>query len=312
MQLGTLSLVLAGDQHLVGLAHSFLAEFDVGFPCDAEGEWTLAIIGRGSSIREEALDLSGLEPEQEALLLATVDSWRMFNRVADYRQLARRFETLPWPDAPDAAFSEFLLLRYHRSGRSTFHWFVGDEDAGPFLATMSLVVRFMVTLWHLERGALTLHCSAVEWGGAAFALLARSGGGKSTLARLGANGGLRVVADDQAIVLLNRRNAVEILGISNLAAREGKQWPSARLEAVVMLRKARFCGVRPVGRLGVVQALLESHAEAGPLSQVPHSMRARGLDIAREIAGLVRGFELHFTPDQAAIDVLKRAAGISL
>ncbi|MBP7798032.1 MAG: hypothetical protein KA072_05330 [Thermoanaerobaculaceae bacterium] len=292
------------------MAHSFLADFDVGSPCEVEGEWTLAII-RGRS-RDEVADPTGLEAEQEAILLGTVESWIMFSRVASFGQLARRFEALPWPVPPDAVFPGLLLLRYDRRRRTVFHWIVGHEDDVSFLSTLSLVVRFLVMLWHLERKALTLHCSAVEWGGGAVALLARSGGGKSTFARLGADAGLRVLADDQAIVQLRRQNLIEIFGISNLAAREGRKWPRARLDAVVVLRKAQPSSVHPLGRLAVVQALLNSHAEAGPLDQLPLSMRVRGLDTARSIAGLVRGFELRFSPDREAVELLTRAVGMSV
>lgn len=89
-----------------------------------------------------------------------------------------------------AGICEAILDRDERT--LTVHGAVGgDPGMVPVFVEGSLLAHVLAA-----EGLLAIHASAVEWGGAAVALVGQSGMGKSTLAALLCSAGARLLADD--------------------------------------------------------------------------------------------------------------------
>ena len=100
------------------------------------------------------------------------------------------------PDAPGRwtiRYAGICQAALDREGRTlTVHGAVGGEPGMvPVFLEGSLLAHVLAA-----EGLLALHASAIEWGGAALAIVGPSGWGKSTLAALFCAAGARLVADD--------------------------------------------------------------------------------------------------------------------
>jgi len=133
------------------------------------------------------------------------DGWKEIDELIGQSDVI--IQTLPVSDRPDLPFRDSatdflfqsksdLFFRISHGSRITIYRgnSVGDRDV-----TLFLIGSAWGVLCH-QRGLLPLHCSAVASGSNAFAFIAPSGGGKSTLAASLCLHGYDHVCDDVAIV----------------------------------------------------------------------------------------------------------------
>jgi hypothetical protein len=128
----------------------------------------------------------------------------------------------------------------------------------------------------LGRGVL-MHASAVAFGDRCWLFLARSGGGKTTIAFLLEKAGGTAVGSDTAIVCRGTDSVIRAMSCGSFApAREGRP-PATRLEKLVFLEKGPLAGpipldpsyagfrIRRQGQLMILDSLTPPEREATSL-----------------------------------------------
>lgn len=102
-------------------------------------------------------------------------------------------------DAPDVGF----LDRAERQGQVVPH---------PSMVGLDMLIRGEITLSALEAGGFALHASAVELQGRAHVFAGPSEAGKSTVARMLAKEGARVLSDDMIVLRPGASGTWDVMG----------------------------------------------------------------------------------------------------
>lgn len=147
----------------------------------------------------------------------------------------------------------------------------------------------MVGCWQVEQRRLPLHAAGVDLKGRGFVFLGRSGAGKSTIAKMSAASGARVIDDDQVL-------AVPVPGAGWVV--EG--WPTpvkpsaVPLEAAFFLVQAERTELRSIPKSKGARLLLERYWDLASPGSAGDSSRA-AFALACELARSIPTLELRFT-----------------
>lgn len=148
---------------------------------------------------------------------------------------------------------------------------------------------------------LLLHGSAVARKNRSYVFLAGSGGGKSTLSSICERAGLRVLADDGALVL-EKEPGFHVRPMPRQARVPPADVPigdASLLEGVFFLAKAGYCSnVEPVTPLGALKRCLREHSVLGFVNMTPterHEVLGRLFRLFRTVPAYV----LHFRKDNS-------------
>ncbi len=158
-----------------------------------------------------------------------------------------------------------------------------------------------------ERGGLILHSAGLVRDGFTVVAAGVSGAGKSTLSRLWAAryGGGSLLSDDRVIVRLDGSDRP---GVGPMAY--GTPWPGelgasraagAPIAALVLLRQAPENELIRLSPREAVERVL-------PQASVPwfdSELMPRALGLAERLTGRLPAYELRFTPDEGAVDILE-------
>ncbi len=188
---------------------------------------------------------------------------------------------------------------------------LNDKDAqSKFLVESVLVSLGNLVLLHYLSGqglGVTLHTAALHIGGRIWLFSGCSGAGKSTFSRLWLDRtDAHVVNDDRMIVRQNEPGPV--------FTAYGTPWPgelgialneSAPLGGICFLHKSAQTEIRPITPQQALPQLL-------PLASIPWYERELvppALDFCDRLLAGTPLYELHFRPDQSAVEAVLQLAG---
>lgn len=175
----------------------------------------------------------------------------------------------------------------------------------PFRYPLDQLVMMLLLA---ERGGLIVHSAGLVSDGRAIIAAGVSGAGKSTLSRLWAerHGSGSLLSDDRMIVRLAGAEGEA----DGPATAHGTPWPgelgAARsagfpLAALVLLRQAPENALVPLSPREALERLL-------PNASVPwfdSELMPRSLEVAERVTARTPAYELRFTPEKQAIDLLQ-------
>lgn len=152
-------------------------------------------------------------------------------------------------------------------------------------------------------GALMHACGVIDGSGQGLLFCGRSGAGKTTTARLWAAAGAKVLNDDRTVVRADLTR-LSIFGTPWHGELGSVTNAAAPLRALFLLRKADRCALTPLRPGEVARRLLGC-------SWPPIWANKGGLDLLvplfRRLAREVPAYELAFTPDRAAVELVREA-----
>jgi hypothetical protein len=163
------------------------------------------------------------------------------------------------------------------------------------------LLRACLAWWLPQRGAMLLHAAGLAVGGRGYLLVGPEGSGKSSWARLGEQGGARVVSDDLVLVEATRRG-VELLGAPFRSTHEANygpgRWP---LAAILFPRHGERAAWSPAASL---------IARARILANLPFVAEATARDgrvdrLVERLATDVPCLDLTFALDLAFLELLR-------
>jgi hypothetical protein len=197
---------------------------------------------------------------------------------------------------PELRRSLFISTALDRA-RLTFHASNQDPFVGPTIE--------LITILRLARvGGVILHGCGIDLEGRGVAFIGESGAGKSTLSRLWAPAGeARILSDDRVIVRREsggfRLYGSPWHGDAHFAAPGG-----VPLERMYFIRHGRENRFRDLPADAGVRELLRC---SFPPFWDPDGIGA-GLDLFADLVAAVPSAEMHFVPDPAVVDLLRRPA----
>jgi hypothetical protein len=160
------------------------------------------------------------------------------------------------------------------------------EDVAEFYGILENVLRPILAARLLANGGLLVHSASVD----GWLFPGPSGGGKSTIARMGLDAGLPVLSDDLNAVTAARM-IVPLPFTGDLTEHELSTTPMP-IRGIVALEKGDAEGLR---RMPLAEAVSLLARCAPYVNQDPHRI-AQLLDRAAEIAGFARRSVLTFRP----------------
>lgn len=185
-------------------------------------------------------------------------------------------------------------------GTGRFFAFVMDQPDDHCRIELMLHILFLATQWHVERGGLSIHASAVAKGEKGFLFLGQSEAGKTTAARLSSQIGYSPLGDDVNFIIDDGENGYRLTAGPTLSGRTMEH----------SLQRPELCGIFsliqderdylvPLSQMSVAQKLVDG------LGQVPFYADLSGENIEKAfqtcctIARQIPGYELHFrkSPD---------------
>lgn len=155
---------------------------------------------------------------------------------------------------------------------------------------------FLATQWHVERGGLSLHSSAVARGSDGFLFLGQSKAGKSTVAELSASIGLSALGDDLNFVIPDGESGYR------LAASPSPSLPSVgysmqkpRLRGIFVLVQDDRDYLVPVEPLKMAPLLFHSFIQQTPyVRRVSNALVGKAFQTVCDLSRRIPGYELHF------------------
>lgn len=172
------------------------------------------------------------------------------------------------------------------------------DDPAEFWGVLENVLRPLLAARLLDRGGLLVHSAAV--GG--FLFPSPSGGGKSTIARMGLRAGLPVLSDDlNAVVPDGTQMMILPLPFTGDLVEEDLSTEAQPLRAVVAMEKGAVDGARGMTQAEAVSLLTRC---APYVNQDPHRTTAL-LDRAAEIASAAGRHRLTFRLDGEVWPILR-------
>lgn len=169
------------------------------------------------------------------------------------------------------------------------------EDEAEFFGVLENVLRPILAARLLANGGLLVHSASVD----GWLLPSPSGGGKSTIARMGLNAGLPVLSDDLNAVV--RGGRILPLPFTGDLDEEELSTEPMTLRAIVALEKGDRESVRPLPLADAVSLL----ARCAPYVNQDPSRTALLLDRAAELAGSTPRAILTFRPGQDVWPILR-------
>lgn len=157
-------------------------------------------------------------------------------------------------------------------------------------------LRVSLGMLALDRGGVLLHCSAVVREGTAYAFVGRTSAGKSTIGRMSEGIGLRVLSDDQNLIMPGSGGYI-VAGVPYCALETDMKTSSetASLGAVFQLQQDSRDYLEPLP-LGVAAAMLTTQA---PFVNLLDHTAGQTLANCAKIAGSLDVKRMHFTKSPA-------------
>lgn len=253
------------------------------------------------------LDLAAFFKSQEEKVI-----WRNFHEdlISAYSAFGQaRTKEDPKFVGLESFFFSWPLYWYlsHRSSivksETTKIFFALVVDQPDVQAYVSFLISliFLSARWHIGRGGLCLHSSAIARSGSSgFLFLGNSGAGKSTAAYFGMGLGYLALGDDLNFVMNNGVGRYILSAcLSPKVSEVGYSSLQPKLRAIFKLVKDSDDKIEPLSKAETVRALLDG------LNQVPkaHLLEDELFKVAFhticDIARRIPAFELHFrkSPD---------------
>ena len=229
--------------------------------------------------------------------------WHRNPRLTDH-QVRRRLRRVMASDDRMVMLLSDSVMAVDFARDEVWQWVDAPVTADLLRRDLAYLIRPLLPLWGVRRRALFLHASGVgRPEGDGYLFLARSGGGKSTVAGL-APDPLRVLGDDHVCVDLARPEAPRLLGSPFNRLTHG---PSrCRLRAVCLLRKAASFSLCP---LTVAQALPRIWADNTPQwVALSPDRRSAQFDLLWSALCRLPLFEMSFPRTEVDWSALGRAA----
>lgn len=193
-------------------------------------------------------------------------------------------------------------------GRITF----GDEISSQFSAIVIkgsddysytqvfLFLLFLANQWHVERGGLCVHSSAVVKGDKGFLFLGRSEAGKTTAARQSVSIGYSALGDDLNFVIRDQESRYKIAATpSLLGSGLGYSMLRPSLRGIFTLIQDNKDYLVPLPSVKVARALMESLGQVPKYNYLSDQNIRSSFQTCCNIAHRVPGYELHLrkSPD---------------
>ncbi|MBP7867859.1 MAG: hypothetical protein KA419_18160 [Acidobacteria bacterium] len=163
--------------------------------------------------------------------------------------------------------------------------------------------QFLLMYALAERGGAILHSCAVELGGGGVVLPGRSGAGKTTISRLLASRGHRMLSDDR-VVVRKINDAFHAYGTP--WAGEGKIAENRKLplKGLLFLQKSDDNRLERLTPAAAFKRLM-------PVTSIPwfdEEVLPSALSFCESLISNIPAYDLHFRPDDAVVDLLEASA----
>lgn len=200
--------------------------------------------------------------------------------------------TFSWPPADESASSEAPLS-------PQFHALVLKEERASSDIMLLALMLYLATTWHVSRGGLVVHSSAVARGDDGFLFLGDSEAGKSTSARLSASIGRPSLGDDMNLVIREGSEFTLAALPSPKVPDQGYGQSRPPLRAIFKLAKGSTESLTPLSTQETTRALHEAFRQVPAGRALPAPSRSLAFTTVCDLARDVPGFTLHFreTPD---------------
>lgn len=211
-----------------------------------------------------------------------------------------------WPDLLIWGNSETLHVLNEASGNQDIFCY---PDGNLTDATAISFIRRLTAVYFPLFGKVQIHCSGVVRhgpGGAPSAalFLARSGGGKTTTARL--NQGGTLLSDDQVVV---ERAAGRFVAHATPFARLPVTAAQAPIAALILLEKAQTFSLRPCPPTDVALHLHNDHAAY--TRWLPVALKKQVFDFFCDLAYTLPTYRMSFSKDFIDWDAVDAALGVA-
>jgi len=179
--------------------------------------------------------------------------------------------------------------------QKTFNAFVVEEYAPNIHIRILLYLLFIATCWHIERGGLYLHSSAVQRSpNNGFLFLGASGNGKTTVAKLSVEAGYSALGDDLNFIIKDQNGFKLAAAPSVVQSLPNYSKFSPSLRAIFRLVKDDHDELVPLSPIEISKYLLESLKQIPKASLLTDEVFQQAFKTAAFIARCVPGYELHF------------------
>lgn len=154
----------------------------------------------------------------------------------------------------------------------------------------------LATWWHLERGGVMLHASAIaRTPQDAYVFLGRSGAGKTTVSRLSAAAGHTVIADDLIFAVGNGANGHRLAALPSPNLSPAGYSPlRPPLRAIFQLVQDDGDFLQPMAQHHTARMLFESMMQTPSVSLLPPDKLGESFLVVAQMARTLPAYELHF------------------
>lgn len=184
------------------------------------------------------------------------------------------------------------LFRLRDRNPPRYFCLLPDEE---FFQSMDRLLGFLFSisaLWHIEKREGLFHAAGVVCQNSAHLFVGRSGAGKSTISRLSASCGFRIIHDDCVIVIPDRSNRYSVRNCS-LSTTE------FTLRSIFFIVQDTIDFLKPVSVAMSTREILQGFIDCGSSAIFSGETLKVAFEVSAAIARAVPGYELHFrkSPD---------------